>query len=108
MLDLVPEEERIGPIVKDEASGLPYRQRHFIDLWRDLADKVGIPRSVWNRDSRAGGVTEGSDAGADIEHLRHHATHSNIATTGRYNRNTIDKTRKVAVLRVAHRGGKND
>jgi hypothetical protein len=65
--------------------------------------KAGIPAEVWNRDSRAGGVTEGSDSGADIEHLRHHANHSNIQTTGRYNRNTLTKTRNVAQLRVAHR-----
>lgn len=49
----------------------------------------------------------GSDAGADIEHLRHHATHANVSTTGRYNRRTVEKTRKVAELRVAHRGEKN-
>lgn len=47
---------------------------------------MAIPANVWNRDSWAGGITEGSDSGADIEHLRHHANHSSIATTGRYNR----------------------
>lgn len=108
MLDRVPQGERIGPIVKDEASGLPYRYRHFARLYRKIATAAGIPANVWNRDARAGGVTEGSDAGADIEHLRHHATHANIQTTGRYNRRTVEKTRKVAELRVAHRGGKND
>lgn len=107
-LDMVPEDKRIGPIVKDEATGLPYRKRHFAETWREIARAVGIPDSVWNRDSRAGGVTEGSDAGADIEHLRHHATHSDVATTGRYNRRTVEKTRQVAELRVAFRGGKND
>lgn len=107
MLDLTPPEKRIGPIVKDEASGLPYRHRHFCEIWREIADAVGIPKQVWNRDSRAGGVTEGSDAGADIEHLRHHATHSDVQTTGRYNRQTVEKTRKVAELRVAHRAVKN-
>lgn len=108
MLGRVPENQRIGPIVKDEASGLPYRYRHFARIYRKIATAAGIPATVWNRDARAGGVTEGSDAGADIEHLRHHATHANIATTGRYNRRTVEKTRKVAELRVAHRGGKND
>lgn len=108
MLDRVPVSKRIGPMVIDEGSGLPYRYRHYARVWRKIATAAGIPLSVWNRDSRAGGVTEGSDAGADIEHLRHHATHANIQTTGRYNRSTVEKTRKVAELRVAHRGGKND
>ena len=108
MLDRVPAEERIGPIVKDEGSGLPYRYRHYARVWRKIATEAGIPTTVWNRDARAGGITEGSDAGADIEHLRHHATHEDVQTTGRYNRRTVEKTRKVAELRVAHRGGKND
>jgi hypothetical protein len=104
ILDHVQADKRIGPMVKDEGSGLPYRYRHYARCWRKVATAAGIPLNVWNRDTRAGGVTEGSDAGADIEHLRHHATHANIATTGRYNRRTVEKTRKVAELRVAHRG----
>jgi hypothetical protein len=68
-----------------------------------MARAAGIPDHVLNRDSRAGGVTEGSDAGADLEHLRHHASHSSAATTARYSRKTLAKTRAVARLRVAHR-----
>lgn len=107
IIDLVPTDQRIGPMIVCESTGLPYRYRHFRDVWRELADEVGVPADVWNRDSRAGGVTEGSDAGADIEHLRHHANHENIQTTTRYDRKTLEKTRKVAELRVAHREGKN-
>jgi len=104
LLDAVPMEKRIGPIIIDEQSGLPYRDRQrYAKVWRKIAESCGVPKEVWNRDSRAGGVTEGSDAGANIEHLRHHANHSNIATTGKYNRNTLEKTRRVAELRVAHR-----
>ncbi|MBB4066802.1 site-specific integrase [Gellertiella hungarica] len=107
IIDMVPPEKRFGPMIKSEATGLPYRRRHFADVWRSVADEAGVPRSVWNRDSRAGGVTEGSDAGADLEHLRHHANHKNAATTQRYNRRTLEKTREVARLRVASRGIKN-
>lgn len=106
-LDMVPTEKRFGPVIKCETTGLPYRYRHFSGLWREIATDVGVPANVWNRDSRAGGVTEGSDSGADLEHLRHHANHKNSQTTQRYNRATLDKTRQVAKLRVAHRGGKN-
>ena len=58
--------------------------------------------------SRAGGVTEGSDAGADLEHLRHHASHSSATTTALYSRKTLTKTRAVARLRVAHREVQED
>ncbi|MGO1160397.1 site-specific integrase [Brucella sp. C7-11G] len=108
ILDLIPQGKRIGPMVIDESTGLPYRdRRRFSRIWRAIANECGVSPDVWNRDSRAGGVTEGSDAGANIEHLRHHANHANIATTARYNRNTIEKTRTVAELRVAHRTPKN-
>lgn len=103
LLGMVPPEERVGPIVKSEMTGLPYRYRYFYKIWRKVATEAGVPKDVWNRDSRAGGVTEGSDAGADIEHLRHHANHKNIQTTTRYNRKTLEKTRHVAELRIARR-----
>ena len=107
MMDLVPPEKRFGPIIICESTGLPYRYRHFAKLWREVATKAGVPANVWNRDSRAGGITEGGDAGADLEHLRHHANHSSIQMTQRYNRKTIEKTRGVAELRVAARSLKN-
>jgi hypothetical protein len=107
IIDMVPPGRRVGPMIVSENTGLPYRYRNFLDTWRDIARKAGVPDHIWNRDSRAGGVTEGSDAGADLEHLRHHANHKNAATTTRYNRPTLKKTREVAKLRVAARG-KND
>jgi hypothetical protein len=107
IIDMFPPEKRVGPMIKSEATGLPYRYRHFSKVWRDIANEAGVPAHVWNRDSRAGGVTEGSDAGANLEHLRHHANHKNVATTARYNRSTLEKTQTVAKLRVAHRGAQN-
>ncbi len=107
IIDMVPMGKRMGPMIVSEATGLPYRRRYFSDVWRECADAAGVPKTVWNRDSRAGGITEGSDAGADLEHLRHHANHQNAATTQKYNRKTLEKTRNVAQLRVAHRKAAN-
>lgn len=107
IIEKVPTEKRFGPVIVSEATGLPYRYRYFSKVWREIADEVGVPGNVWNRDSRAGGVTEGSDAGADLEHLRHHANHKNAQTTVKYNRKTLEKTRTVAELRVAHRAKEN-
>jgi hypothetical protein len=107
-LQRVPPDQRVGPVIKDSRTGQPFKTRWFQKNWRAVARAAGIPGDVTNRDSRAGGVTEGSDAGADLEHLRHHASHSSVATTARYSRKTLTKTRAVARLRVAHRGVKND
>jgi hypothetical protein len=102
-LALIPAENRLGPIVKNETTGLPYRYRNFFQMWRAIARKAGVPDGVWNRDSRAGGVTEGTTAGVDLETMRHHANHSQIATTAIYSRGTLDKTRAAAAARVAAR-----
>ena len=71
---------------------------------------AGVPDDVWNRDSRAGGVTEATDADGskeNLEQVRHHAGHSSIETTQRYSRMTLDKTSNVARLRTAHQERKN-
>lgn len=99
----VPAERRVGPVILDSKTGQPFRGAQYSRRWRLIANAANIPQNIWNRDSRAGGITEGSDAGADLEHLRHHASHSAVATTARYDRKTLTKTRRVARLRVAYR-----
>ncbi|WP_062111084.1 hypothetical protein [Aureimonas sp. AU40] len=103
VLALVPAEKRVGPIIVNETTGLPYRYRNFMQMWRAIATKAGVPKTVWSRDSRAGGVTEGTDAGVDLEAMRHHANHSQAATTALYSRKTLEKTRGVAAARIAAR-----
>jgi len=107
-LQRVPLDQRVGPVIIDSRTGQPFTERRFQKNWRAVARAAGIPDDVMNRDSRAGGVTEGSDAGADLEHLRHHASHSSVTTTARYSRKTLTKTREVARLRVAHRQAMDD
>lgn len=94
---------RTGPLVVDETAERPYTHRHFYRLWRAIADAAGVPSTVWSMDSRAGGITEGGDAGATIEDLRKHATHTNAAMTTKYVRGTLPSTSRVAELRTARR-----
>jgi len=54
-------------------------------------------------DSRAGAISEATDAGADLEHVRHAATHSDIAMTQRYSRGSVEKVENVQRLRTKHR-----
>ena len=54
-------------------------------------------------DSRAGAITEATDSGAELEDIRHAATHGDIAMTQKYSRGGEAKTAKVMRLRVAHR-----
>jgi hypothetical protein len=100
----VPSDRRVGPMVVNEMTGLPYKARKFSEVWRTIATRADVPADVWQMDSRAGGLTETTDAGADLESARHQAGHSNVSTTARYSRGSLAKTSEVARLRVAFRG----
>lgn len=101
----VPPERRVGPMIINERTGLPYTAGTFRNVWREIANAAGLPEEIQNRDSRAGGITEATDAGASLEQTRHHATHKNVSTTARYSKPTLAKTREVARIRVASRKG---
>jgi hypothetical protein len=94
---------KAGPVIKMDTTGEPWRTFEYRTRWRKLAEAVGIPKHVFNMDSRAGGITEASDAGAPLEHIRHAATHSDIQTTQGYSRGAADKTANVLEMRALHR-----
>jgi hypothetical protein len=43
-----------GPLIRCEATALPWEGKDFRRKWRKLADIAGVPRSIKNMDSRAG------------------------------------------------------
>lgn len=95
-----------GPVIVYEATEIPYIAHQFRREWRKLADLCGVPKEVFNMDSRAGAISEATDAGADLEHVRHAATHSNIQTTQGYSRGGVEKVAGVMQKRVEHRNKK--
>ncbi len=107
LLQLVPVAKRIGPLIIDEEAERPYATDGYARAWRIIANEAGIPSHVWNMDARAGAITEADDAGADLDEIRSTAAHSQASTTARYVRGSIGKSRKVAILRDAHRTAKN-
>jgi site-specific recombinase XerD len=92
-----------GPIILNEQAAWPYTTAEFRRKWRLVAKLAGIPKEVRNMDSRAGAISEATDAGADLEHVRHAATHSDIAMTQRYSRGSTEKVASVMELRAKHR-----
>lgn len=102
-LALIPNIPAAGAMVICERTGMPWASSEFRRRWRDFATACGIPKAIRNMDSRAGAITEATNAGADLEHIKHAATHSDIAMTQRYSRGGTDKTAGVQVKRVAHR-----
>lgn len=95
-----------GPVIVFETTGAPYYAYQFRREWRFVARAAGVPTKTFNMDSRSGGITEATDAGSPLEHVRHAATHSNIQTTQGYSRGQIEKTAGVMRTRVEHRNKK--
>lgn len=95
--------EQVGPMVIDEATARPYLPGRYARVWRKVAAAAGVPAEIWNRDSRSGGLTEGAEAGAELQDLQQLGTHANPQTTGRYIRKGIKATSRVQRLRVAAR-----
>ena len=113
VLALVPAEARVGPLIIDEAAGRPYARHAYAREWRLIANAAGIPTTIRNMDARSGALTEADDAGAEPKDVQTFATHTQAKTTERYIRGSkgaLNRTRKVAGLRVAHRAEhtKND
>lgn len=92
-----------GPIIVSERTQVPWTDDEYRRQWRIIATACGVPKGVRNMDSRAGGITEATEAGAELEHVKHAATHGDIAMTQRYSRGAADKIAKVMDLRAAHR-----
>jgi hypothetical protein len=104
----VPPSERHGPLVTDD-KGLPVRRRYYWDLYRDVADAAGVPRSVWNMHARHGGATEARQAGVALADIAEHAQHSDLNTTRKhYIVPSVETSRRVARQRVAHRQAKKN
>lgn len=95
-----------GPVIVNGVTGIPFSAGGFRDPWRAIATAAGVPKHIRNQDSRAGAISEATDAGAELEHVRHAAAHSNISMTQRYSRGAEEKTAQVMQIRAAFRKGK--
>jgi hypothetical protein len=92
-----------GPVITHETTAMPWTDGEYRKQWREVADSVGIPKDVWNMDSRSGAISEAIQAGAPLELVRHAATHSDISQTADYDRDQAQATAKVMKLRMANR-----
>lgn len=95
-----------GPIIKAHQFDMPWQDQAFCKAWRKLANQCGVPSSTRNMDTRATAITEASNSGASIEHIKHMATHSDIKMTEKYSRGAEDKVAGVMKARTAHRQNK--
>lgn len=109
-IEKIPAEERKGPLITDPKTGRPYTKDRRLRLWRKVAKKAEIPAGTWNRDLRAGGITEGRAADVRIEDMAKVAGHATERTTAKvYDRAVLEAGRRVAdARRTARRTGRTD
>jgi hypothetical protein len=85
-LALIPKEARSGPLVINEAT---YERSTWERLWRQVRAAAGLPSGLWNRDLRAGGITEAQMAGAAAEDRAKMAGHSAKTNSTVYSRDRL-------------------
>jgi hypothetical protein len=100
---LVPPSRRIGPMIVSERTGVPYKHRKFTETWRRVAEVAGVPHSIWNMDARSGAISELYDAGASTVDAMKHAGHQDVRMSARYNRGSLEQTRRAARQRQEKR-----
>jgi integrase len=102
-ITLIPPQRRVGPLIVGERTGVPYKHRKFTEAWRRVANAAGVPRSIWNMDARSGAISELYDAGATPADAMKHAGHQDPRMSARYNRGSLEQTRRAARQRQEKR-----
>lgn len=92
-----------GPVIVSDLNGQPWKAYEFRRQWRKLAASAGVPKHVYNMDTRAGAITEAFQAGARIQSVRKAATHSTESMTQRYSRDDANEIAEVMQLRAKNR-----
>ena len=99
----IPASERNGPLIINERAGLPYIYQTFRLGWNADFQAAGMPKGMWCRDLRAGGVTEGGKAGASKDDRRKVAGHAKEKQTEKYDRDQLAAQRRVMLARTKYR-----
>lgn len=99
-----PEEKRQGPMIVSESSGVPYAYRNFTHGFKRDRKAAGLPASLWARDLRASGITEGRATDVSLDDTRKVAGHSSKETTAKiYDRAVLEAADRFAAARIRGR-----
>ena len=99
--------DRKGPLIINESTGLPYIYETFRLGWNDDFAAASMPKGMWCRDLRAGGVTEGGKAGVSKDDRRKIAGHAKEKQTEKYDRDQVEAFRRTMKSRTSYRA-RND
>lgn len=88
-------------VVVCETTRRPWLGDHFRHVFREVANKAGLPSALQFRDLRATGLTEMADAEVSIMDMSTHSTHATIEMARRYSRKTAEQFQRAAAKRLA-------
>jgi hypothetical protein len=92
-----------GPVAR-QPNGLPWPDRQsYSKAWREIATAAGIPKKVWNMDSRASGITEASEAGVSDDDITKQAGNSDAVMKRVYKRRGKTVSERSNTRRKEHR-----
>lgn len=102
LLQRIPEERRAGAIIICERTGKQWRERHYIQVFREIAREIGMPDSIWSMDMRAGGATEaGNLQGVTSMDIQAAGGWKDPKMAARYTRDGNARSARVINLRQA-------
>jgi hypothetical protein len=104
MLQESPKDKRIGPVIVCARTGLPWREKHYTDTFREVARAAGVPDNVWSMDMRAGGATEADELQVSDRQLQDALGHKDPKTKDRYRRSKQRNAQNVVRLRQSAKG----
>jgi integrase len=97
-------DKRMGPMIVSEATEMPYGPGIYAKTWRKIANAAGVPKYVWNRDTRAGAASEADEAGVEIGRIQKMVGHTTPKMTARYVRSAdVAGSEKIARMRAQRR-----
>jgi hypothetical protein len=102
----IPHDQRVGPLIIDDKTGEPFAYQNFNNLWKKVRAEAGISDRVWNRDIRAGGISEGQAANARSEDRAKLSGHSQKMNESVYSRDILAASNRVLDARAAYRKNK--
>lgn len=91
---------RVGPVIVDPRSGLPYRKEAWSALFRRFRDAAGVSSHITMMDTRAGAINDAKRLGASKIEMQHQANHASDSTTERYIRGRSDAVNRVIQIRA--------
>jgi hypothetical protein len=116
-LQHIPVEARTGPLIVNPKTGRPYKYSEHKQLWRrtikrrkdgtnyriGIAVDAGLPDDIWNRDLRAGGISEARRAAVALEDVAKVAGHAHERSTDGYDRAALVTHQRMMEARLKRR-----